>query len=45
MAQLLSAVIDGLAIQAAVDPDMDLSNPYRVLARMLESLEVPAPES
>ena len=40
VAQLLSAVIDGLAIQAAVDPDVDLANPYRALARMLESLEV-----
>ena len=45
LAQLLSAVIDGLAIQVAVDPDVDLSNPYRVLARMLASLEVAAPES
>lgn len=41
LAQVLSAVIDGLAIQTAVDPDMDLANPYRVLARMLESA-VPA---
>jgi AcrR family transcriptional regulator len=40
VAQLLSAVIDGLAIQVAVDPDVDLANPYRVLSRMLESLEV-----
>lgn len=40
VAQLLSAIIDGLAIQAAVDPDVDLGNPYRVLARMLELLEV-----
>ena len=40
VAQLLSAVIDGLAIQAAVDPGVDLSNPYRMLARMLESLDV-----
>jgi len=39
LAQLLSAVIDGLAIQAAVDPEMDLANPYRILSRMLESLE------
>jgi AcrR family transcriptional regulator len=39
LAQLLSAIIDGLAIQTAVDPEMDLANPYRVLARMLESLE------
>ena len=37
LAQLLSAVIDGLAIQAAVDPDYDLSNPYRVLTRLLEA--------
>ena len=43
VAQLLSAVIDGLAIQVAVDPDVDLANPYRVLARMLESLEVAKP--
>ena len=40
LAQLLSAIIDGLAIQVAVDPEMDLANPYRVLARMLGSLEV-----
>lgn len=40
VAQLLSAVIDGLAIQVAVDPDVDLANPYRALARMLECLEV-----
>jgi AcrR family transcriptional regulator len=40
LAQLLSAVIDGLAIQAAVDPGVDLSNPYRVLARMLECVEL-----
>jgi AcrR family transcriptional regulator len=39
VAQLLSAVIDGLAIQVAVDPEVDLANPYRVLARMLESFE------
>ncbi len=39
LAQLLSAVIDGLAIQAAVDPEVDLANPYRVLARMLECLD------
>jgi AcrR family transcriptional regulator len=39
LAQLLSAIIDGLAIQTAVDPEMDLANPYRVLARMLESFE------
>ncbi len=36
LAQVLSAVIDGLAIQAAIDPGLDLANPYRVFARMLE---------
>jgi len=36
LAQLLSAVIDGLAIQAAIDPDLDLANPYRVFYKMLE---------
>lgn len=40
LAQLLSAIIDGLAIQVAVDPEMDLANPYRVLGRMLECLDV-----
>ena len=35
LAQVLSAVIDGLAIQAAIDPDLDLANPYRVFTRML----------
>ena len=40
VAQLLSAVIDGLAIQAAVDSDVDLANPYRALAQMLECLEL-----
>jgi AcrR family transcriptional regulator len=42
LAQVLSAVIDGLAIQAAIDPGMDLANPYRVLSRMLESGAVEA---
>jgi len=36
LAQVLSAVIDGLAIQAAIDPKLDLANPYRVLTRMLD---------
>jgi AcrR family transcriptional regulator len=45
VAQLLSAVIDGLAIQVAVDPEVDLANPYRVLARMLESLDVGSPRA
>lgn len=36
LAQLLSAVIDGLAIQAAIDPDLDLERPYRVFATLLE---------
>ena len=35
LSQVLSAVIDGLALQAAIDPDMDLSVPYRVFAAML----------
>jgi AcrR family transcriptional regulator len=35
LSQVLSAVIDGLALQAAIDPDLDLSVPYRVFARML----------
>ncbi len=39
LAQLLSAIIDGLAIQTAVDPEMDLANPYRMLARMLTAIE------
>jgi AcrR family transcriptional regulator len=43
LAQLLSAIIDGLAIQTAVDPEMDLANPYRMLARMLDSLEATQP--
>jgi AcrR family transcriptional regulator len=43
LAQLLSAIIDGLAIQTAVDPEMDLANPYRMLARMLESLDATQP--
>ncbi|NLE23201.1 MAG: TetR/AcrR family transcriptional regulator [Actinobacteria bacterium] len=42
LAQLLSAIIDGLAVQTAVDPDVDLANPYRVLARMLEHEAAPA---
>lgn len=37
LSQLLSAVIDGLALQASVDPDFDLANPYRVFSKMLES--------
>ncbi len=37
LAQLMSAVIDGLAIQAAIDPQLDLSKPYRALTRLLES--------
>jgi AcrR family transcriptional regulator len=36
LAQVLSALIDGLAIQAAIDPDLDLANPYRVFSQMLE---------
>ena len=36
VAQILSAVIDGLAIQAAIDPGIDLTNPYRIFYKMLE---------
>jgi AcrR family transcriptional regulator len=36
LAQILSAVIDGLAIQAAIDPEIDLANPFRIFHRMLE---------
>jgi len=36
LAQLLSAVIAGLAIQTAIDPDLDLANPYRVLFRLVD---------
>jgi len=38
LAQILSAVIDGLAIQAAIDPEIDLTNPYRIFHKMLEGL-------
>ena len=36
LAQILSAVIDGLAIQAAIDPELDLAKPYRIFHKMLE---------
>jgi AcrR family transcriptional regulator len=36
LAQVLSAVIDGLAVQAAIDPSLDLANPYRIFQKMLE---------
>ena len=42
LAQLLSAVIDGLAVQAAVDPEIDLAAPCRAFARMLEAAVAPA---
>ena len=35
LTQLLSAVIDGLAVQLAIDPGLDLANPYRVFLEML----------
>lgn len=41
LTQLLSAVIDGLAIQAAIDPSLDLTNPCRMLYRMLEGAMPP----
>jgi hypothetical protein len=37
LARLLSAALDGCAIQAAIDPEIDRDNPYRVLTRPLES--------
>jgi len=40
VAQILSAVIDGLAIQSAIDPALDLDNPYRVFHRMLEATAI-----
>jgi AcrR family transcriptional regulator len=36
LARLLSAIIDGLAVQAAIDPDVDLADTYRILARLLK---------
>lgn len=36
IAQLFSALIDGLAIQAAIDPEADLSNAYRALHMLVE---------
>ena len=44
LAQILSAVIDGLAIQAAIDPDLDLANPYRVFHKMLEGFMPQVPD-
>jgi AcrR family transcriptional regulator len=39
IARLLSAMIDGLAIQAMIEPKADLSGPYRILGRLVgESL-------
>ncbi len=44
LTQLLSAVIDGLAVQVAVDPAIDLANPLGVLAAMLpDSPGLPRP--
>ncbi len=37
LSQLLSAFIDGIAIQTAIDPDLDLTHAYAVLSRMIES--------
>lgn len=45
LAQFLSALADGLSIQVAVDPEVDVSNPLRMLARLLESLGGVAPEA
>jgi AcrR family transcriptional regulator len=35
LTQLLSAVIDGLAVQVAIDPAIDLANPLRIFSAML----------
>jgi AcrR family transcriptional regulator len=45
LTQVLSAIIDGLAIQAAIDPDLDLANPYRVFGRMLEDSKLAFPDA
>ena len=37
LAQVLSAVIDGLAIQVAIDPTLELDNAYRVFTTMLDA--------
>jgi len=44
LAQILSAVIDGLAIQAAIDPGLDLANPYRVFYKMLQGAGFTLPD-
>lgn len=36
LSQLLSAFIDGIAIQTAIDPSLDLAHAYAVLTRMIE---------
>ena len=41
LTQLLSAVIDGLAVQAAIDPAFDLANPYRIFDAMLSTFALP----
>jgi AcrR family transcriptional regulator len=42
LSQLMSAVIDGLAMQAAIDPSVELANPFRTFARLLEAAIDPA---
>lgn len=37
LSQLLSALIDGIALRVAIDPDLDLTAAYDVLSRMIES--------
>lgn len=44
LTQLLSAVIDGLAIQAAIDPELDLANPYRIFRTMMEGFMSQPPD-
>jgi AcrR family transcriptional regulator len=44
LTQILSAVIDGLAVQNAIDPDLDLANSYRVFLRILEGSLAVSPD-
>jgi len=45
LTQLLSAVIDGLAVQLAIDPGLDLANPYRVFQEMLAATIARLPDA
>ena len=45
LTQLLSAVIDGLAVQLAIDPKLDLANPYRVFQEMIATTIARLPDA